>query len=551
MHNDTTFRRARCTALASLLLSGVAIAEPTIVSTEYLGPFTGVDAPLHADNLRPKRARYFGTDLGFSYSHGENLVFLFGDTMAEQNGERIDKASGEIFDDMIGVIPLADWPDPTRIAPGNVPTIRLLQYPNSSEIMAIDPGFVFDGLKTPEAGWSNGTNEFAVLLLAKPQGCLADTDCDNGMHCDTGLGYLGPPYFEELGTTLACVEGQANCTSDTMQRVDGAPIEGSGFCIDPSSSMRGESDAGRVAAYAVRQRIGIRSTTQPWKYRKIRDWMTNKFLNTTVTTVECLPLSDNEGPADYTNAQGAGGCRRVLFWGRPGFTGVGAKGRYMGLYLAYIDMPAAPEFEVTFHYFSGLDESGRPLFSLSEQEAVALDQDASREGVQPEEPHDIINHMDVAWVPELGKWVMFYGGGIDATPKPAFGLAECGLLQIFAGAECKDVDTDNGAVRMRTADHPWGPWSAPQDVIVGGRYEEPGSGEFGPGGALFHPDCEGPTCAPSSAVPVLQDTGHGWFYGVNIIEPWTRPAGDGVDVIWNASTWDPYRVVLLRTRINR
>jgi hypothetical protein len=104
---------------------------------------------------------------------------------------------------------------------------------------------------------------------------------------------------------------------------------------------------------------------------------------------------------------------------------------------------------------------------------------------------------------------------------------------------------------MRTADHPWGPWSAPQDVIVGGRYEEPGSGEFGPGGALFHPDCEDPTCAPSSAVPVLQDTGHGWFYGVNIIEPWTRPAGDGVDVIWNASTWDPYRVVLLRTRINR
>jgi hypothetical protein len=27
-------------------------------------------------------------------------------------------------------------------------------------------------------------------------------------------------------------------------------------------------------------------------------------------------------------------------------------------------------------------------------------------------------------------------------------------------------------------------------------------------------------------------------------------AGDGVDVIWNASTWDPYRVILLRTHIS-
>ena len=27
------------------------------------------------------------------------------------------------------------------------------------------------------------------------------------------------------------------------------------------------------------------------------------------------------------------------------------------------------------------------------------------------------------------------------------------------------------------------------------------------------------------------------------------PADGGVDLYWNASTWDPYRVVLLRTRI--
>jgi hypothetical protein len=47
----------------------------------------------------------------------------------------------------------------------------------------------------------------------------------------------------------------------------------------------------------------------------------------------------------------------------------------------------------------------------------------------------------------------------------------------------------------------------------------------------------------------MQDEGYGWFYGANIIEEWITPAGDGVDILWNASTWDPYRVILLRTRI--
>jgi hypothetical protein len=42
---------------------------------------------------------------------------------------------------------------------------------------------------------------------------------------------------------------------------------------------------------------------------------------------------------------------------------------------------------------------------------------------------------------------------------------------------------------------------------------------------------------------------YGWLYGANIIEEWIRPAGEDVDVIWIASTWDPYRVILLRTRI--
>ena len=54
-----------------------------------------------------------------------------------------------------------------------------------------------------------------------------------------------------------------------------------------------------------------------------------------------------------------------------------------------------------------------------------------------------------------------------------------------------------------------------------------------------------------SQTAYYQDREYGFLYSANIITEWTVAAGDGVDVIWNVSTWDPYRVVLLRTRINR
>ena len=125
------------------------------------------------------------------------------------------------------------------------------------------------------------------------------------------------------------------------------------------------------------------------------------------------------------------------------------------------------------------------------------------------------------------------------------------MTQLFTGAECKDVVIGNGAVRMRTADDPWGPWAPPQDVIVGG---DPAAGaveQYGPGGALRHPACTEPSCAPHSDMFAYSAAEYGFFYSANIIEQWIQPVDAGVDVIWNASTWDPYRVVLLRTRLRK
>jgi hypothetical protein len=143
---------------------------------------------------------------------------------------------------------------------------------------------------------------------------------------------------------------------------------------------------------------------------------------------------------------------------------------------------------------------------------------------------------------------MFYGGGLTKLPSKA--LAQCGVLELFAGGECKDVDTGNGAVRMRTADHPWGPWSPPQDVITAD-LAEGAQGAYGPGGPLRHPDCKAADCSPHSDIFVHQAGEYGFFYSANIIEEWIRPTEEGADLLWNASTWDPYRVVLMRTRIRK
>lgn len=532
-----------------LLWSLQSLADPSVVSTQVLGPFVGADARFDPANVSPYQIAFYGTDLGFSYAFDGKLQFLFGDSWATEAYAPIEKSTGARNDDSFGSINLSDWPDPSRITPDNIPTVRLGQHSGSPEAMAIDPGYAMDLGKTPEAGFTNGIREFGIFLLGKPLGCSTNSECGKGLSCDQGLGYAGPKYTDEMGFTAACMEGEPGCNADTMVDTGGKATTGSGFCTDRSSSVWDDSPAGRVAAVALTQRVGVRSTSDPRKYAPIRDWLTTKFLNTTVSTVQSFDPGHSGGykGQDYRTAGPNGTKRRVFLWGRPGFIGVAATGHSLGLYFAYVDMPRGPHFAWKVHYFTGL-RNGVPQFSDDEADAAALDLDSTRDGNQPGEVHDVVDQMSVAWVDHLKKWVMFYGGGMGKLTSPA--LPHCGILEAFARSECTKVVVGDGAFRMRTADYPWGPWSPPQDLIAGGDPDVPGSGQYGPGGVLHHPDCTAPTCAPHTQTPFYHKNEYGFFYAADIIESWIRPAGKGVDIIWNASTWDPYRVVLLRTRIN-
>jgi hypothetical protein len=518
-------KRIICTLLFLAGCTNNGSSGPTVGATQVLGPFTGPQATLHPDNIEPNLIHYYGTDLGWTYEHNGQLHILFGDTMANEIGDKIEASSGDRLDDSFGVIDLEKWSDPRTFTPENIPLIKLGQNEGTTEMSAIDPGHALELFKTPVAGFSNGDDEFGLFFLSKPEGCRVDADCSNGMSCDTGIGYTGEKYSSEIGLTLGCAEGSGPaCFADTMD--DGQP-GASGLCVDPSSSIWADTDMGHVAAVTVKLRLGLRDPDDPRLYAPVHDWQTNKFLNLALRTKN----------------------QRVFIWGRPSFVAVNATGRTAAVYFAYTEMPVAPDFEWQLNYFTGNDENGEPRFSPNERDAAALDLDSSLDSDQIEEPHDIVNQLTVARIEELNKWVMFYGGGVTTLKLPPW-LPNCGVLELFTGPECTKVVVGNGAFRMRTADNPWGPWSPPQDIIVGGDPTVPGSGQYGEGGMLRHPSCKSDNCAPHTAALEVSEDEYGFFYSANIIEQWTRPVGESVDVIWNASTWDPYRVILLRTRID-
>jgi len=539
------------TSMLILLCGACAVcawADPSVVETEVIGPFSGHDAPMHPDNLAEPVLQYYGTDLGYTYQHDGQIQILFGDSWAIESYAPIEASTGSKFDDAFGTISLEEWPDSAAIATTNIPRVKIARNPGTDEASAMNPGHAADLGKTPMHGFSNGSDQFIIYNLTKPQGCTADAQCADGQSCDTGLGYYGTRFDQEEQLTLPCPDDTPLCQPDTMVDGDGKPVPGSGFCIDKASTVYADTPAGRVAAVALNVRIGARSTEDPRRYVNTQDWLTNRFVNVTARAIDHFVPRNAAGQTEarYGAPNGTGAAQRVFLWGRPGFISVNATGRTLGLYFGFVDLPASAKFDWNVQYYTGTQD-GVPQFSSGQGDAVPLDLDSTRGGVQPQEPSDLTQQMSVAWIEPLKKWVMLYGGGITVLPSPP--LPSCGVLELFTRYECKQVEVGKGSVYLRTADQPWGPWTPPQVVIDGGDPAVPGSGQYGPGGLLHHPACTDPGCATHTQTAAYHPDEYGFFYAANIIEPWTRAVDGGVDIYWNVSTWDPYRVALLRTRI--
>jgi hypothetical protein len=504
------------------------VAAPGVLAPSHLGILVGPGAIASHEGLR-----LYGTDLGISFEHDGELRMLFGDSWS--HAEQVC-GDAPVNDDTIAHMPLSfggELPVPRfatdPAAPAEALAIELLR---GGESLTMGFGQV------PMAAFSDGDRAFAFFARLEPATCDDSGQCggDGSLACSQRIGWCEPEFTTmtltcDLATGLGCLPGQ-EC------------VAGAQVCIDPTSTQYDGSIFGETSAVAQHVELAVQGDDALHAFRSVVTWPTNKFATLSSRTVERFT-------GEHAGNVYAPGHGELLVWGRPGF--IGEHGREAQLYLMRhglpIELDRSGDAEFSPRYFAGLDPRTRqPRWTEDQAEAKPLALDGVLGGSPHEELH-FTGQMAVSWLPApIEKWVMLYGG--DLTD----------LLMVDAAAA--RAPRAPGAIMIRFAEHPWGPWTPPEPHYAPGAPGQHGS-LYGPGGVLYHPDCEGaeqapcmpsdPWRPPDTATACLISTqafDPGRLYGVNIIDNYTHgnDAG-GLDMVWNVSLWNPYAVALMKTRI--
>ncbi len=187
----------------------------------------------------------------------------------------------------------------------------------------------------------------------------------------------------------------------------------------------------------------------------------------------------------------------VFVWG----TGVYRKSN------AYLSIVPVVHFETGrgTRYFAGLGAAGGPIWSRNESDAKPIVENGT------------MGDLSVTWCKDLSLWLMTY----DSRPPASRGILFC---------------------YSRT---PWGPWSAPQTVFNAIRDGALGKFIHDP---LAHPadGLAGPVIGKGRANPMAV---HGGAYAPYVAERWTKVRGSELDLYYVLSTWNPYVVVLMKSRL--
>ena len=183
----------------------------------------------------------------------------------------------------------------------------------------------------------------------------------------------------------------------------------------------------------------------------------------------------------------------LLVWGSGRF-------RASDPYLACVPLDRVEE-RASWRYFTGQQESSRPLWSAHEDDATALFE------------HPQIGELSVTWNAPLGLWLMLYNA---RSPR---------------------------GINFRVASQPWGPWSRPEVLFDP---DWPGVGY----GAFMHVSSE------ARGTDRLSDPGRdaiwGGEYGPYVISSYTRALEHHrVAIYFVMSTWNPYNTVLMTATLER
>jgi hypothetical protein len=507
------------------------LGMPEAQPPHRIGTLVGPGSRTVAPNLR-----VYGTDLGITFEHDGQHKILFGDTWTDE--EQVCR-DAPLNDDTLATLPLElgdSVPDvsfETRPdSPDDARAMRLLRGESS-----LSMGFG----QVPMAAFSDGDTAFAFFARLAPQACTDVTSgpqcpLDEGLGCSDRIGECQPAVTTmtlscDLASSLGCLPGQ--------ECVEGPPI-----CVDSSSAQYDGSIFGETSAIAQQVELAVQSEDAIEDFHSVLTWPTSKFATLSARTVE--HFSGARAGNDY-----GGGHGELLVWGRPGF--VGEHGREAQLYFMRHSLPiersASGAAVFTPSYFAGLDPAtGEPTWTDAQGEAEPLALDGEPDG----DPHEALNftgQMAMSWLPApINRWVMLYGG--DMTD----------FLMVDGPA--MRAPRAPGAIVLRFAEHPWGPWTAPVPHLSPGAPHLEGT-HYAAGGLLFHPDCVDagekrcavsdpwrPTDTATACLVQTNALDQGRLYGVNIIDRYTEPNDvGGVDFVWNVSTWNPYGVTLMRTRV--
>jgi len=174
---------------------------------------------------------------------------------------------------------------------------------------------------------------------------------------------------------------------------------------------------------------------------------------------------------------------------------------------AYLSIVPAAQFESGngTRYFAGLNPAAAPMWSEMESDAKAIVQNGT------------MGDLSVTWCKDLGLWLMTYD---SRAPAPH------GILFSYSR-------------------EPWGPWSEPQILFNAAR--DGAAGKF-----IHNPNARpsdglaGPVIGKGQANP---EAIHGGAYAPYVVERWTKVQGSELSLYYVLSTWNPYVVVLMKSRL--
>lgn len=458
----------------------------------------------------------YGTDLGFTFEHQGEVVMVFGDTLFTYSPlPPLVKQ-----DDAMSFIRLPQDPEDCLdvefvTGPDGQPSRLEVIHNGTSLSLGI--------LLTPVAGFSGGETFYVIFARGDFTPCqkqdFGPNTCEEGMVCREDIGQC--LFSDILNPTFLLCRDSNDCITQ------GWPLPcmiTDGLCTDPTSSQ----NSNPLNTVAWSQPIAAADDPlNPGVFTTRHMWKTNKFINPCTVTVNRFDEAE-PGNNDYASDN----PHHLLIFGRPGFSAI--KPCRADVYLLYHDLDTfagegdAVKWEP--RYFAGFNPAGQPTWSDDQKDAAPI--------ISPEIV-ETVNQMSAQYLEPIGKWVMLYAGGLPDIPS-VYGTPDI---------------LDHGAIQLRLADQPWGPWSDPQPL-----FDPELEIGYGPDGILYRADCPSeidPRCPASD--PLRQLTrrlifgtpdDYGVMYAPFIIDAFTKSGGAGMaDVYWTLSTWNPYRIFLMKTRI--